>query len=134
MAESSARKEKLKQLIENLSDEQADIFAEQLTNRQAEEHPGTYKLFGDANPADVELRKNVGARPGRGYRRELMLSPTVWAEKVVEVARELGQDDPSKVYFNNKIYDIIITPAVPGNPRQGIPSQPETINTQESVF
>ena len=145
MAESSARKDKLKQLIDNLSDQQADALSDQLVNSQEEEHPGTYKFWGDADPSGIELSPSVTApgvrgNPGVETRRSSMRNAQAWAQKVVEVARAHSRSDPNKVWYGNKLYDIEITPAVPavpGNKRKGIPASPavpEQIDVVENVF
>ena len=145
MAESSARKDKLKQLIDNLSDQQADALSDQLVNSQEEEHPGTYKFFGDADPAGIELGESVTAPGIKGHagietHRSSMLNAQAWAQKVVEVARLHNRSDPNKVWYGNKLYDMEITPAVPAVPANkrkktpGSPAVPEQIDVVENVF
>ena len=140
MAKSSGRKEKLKQLIENLSDDKVEALTDQLVNSIEGEHPGTYRLFGDTDPHDIELSKVInkpgglgGSPPPEAFDRDDFVSPKLWAEKVVEVARAIGAEVPSKVFYKGQVYDVNITPATP-SPRKGIPGTPETIEAEKNIF
>lgn len=132
MVESSARKDKLKQLIENLTDEQADSLAEQLTNRQATEHPGTYKLYGDTEPSDV-YDKPIVKYPGSEFHMQTTLDPDTWAQHVVDLYKILDKEMPERIVFKGKVYDLSHTPAT-RSPRPGVPGTPEVVETNESIF
>ena len=133
------RRDRLKAMIEALDSMQLAELEEKMVNKSKETEPA-YHNYGDTNPRDIEFRDRMKYAGAGGsvviYDKENYPPerPWLWAEKVVETFRAKDEDIPEKIRVGNKIYDIVIIPAVPGNPRLGIAAQDEQITAVESKF
>lgn len=138
MVQSSDRKEKLKQLIESLSDEKVEALTDQLVNSMQGEYPNTYKLYGDTDPSEIKLDKTAtiprqGATSAVNYNRDSHLTPLAWAESLVDVAESTGGKPPSHFYWKGKIYSLSTVDATP-SPRRGVPGTPAQTIIEENIF
>jgi hypothetical protein len=132
------RRDRLKAMIEALDSMQLAELEEKMVNKSKETEP-SYQNFGDTDPRDINMEKLISyssGGPATIYDRDNYPPerPWLWAEKVVETFRAKDEDIPEKIRVGNKIYDIVIIPAVLGNPARGIAPQDEQITAVESKF